>query len=153
MSRSGKDTTKLPSVSNIGSDWISSVRTNLKNLITEIGIIDKFKLGTQIRRNGLSEYYLRLPLFEESGDPVAIRKSTIHQVKGESIDSVLVIGSEQFWNSVVKSVVTKKPKEDRRLAYVAMTRTRHQLVVGLLANHFDKHKNTWIDWGFRTMSE
>ena len=39
--------------------------------------------------------------------------------------------------------------EDRRLAYVAMTRARHLLVVGLPKGHYDKHSETWVEWGFR----
>ena len=39
--------------------------------------------------------------------------------------------------------------EDRRLAYVAMTRARHLLVVGLPKGHYDNHLKTWLEWGFR----
>ena len=39
--------------------------------------------------------------------------------------------------------------EDRRLAYVAMTRARHLLVVGLPKGHYHKHSETWVEWGFR----
>ena len=78
-----------------------------------------------------------------------MRQDTIHQVKGESIDAVLVIGSTKFWNSVMAAVRNGDNTEDRRLAYVAMTRARHLLVVGLPKRHYDKHLKTWVEWGFR----
>jgi len=78
----------------------------------------------------------------------AIRQETIHQVKGESIDAVLVLGSTKFWNSVVDSIIKGENSEDRRLAYVAMTRARHLLVVALPATHFDRHTDKWAAWGF-----
>ena len=77
-----------------------------------------------------------------------IRQETIHQVKGQNIDAVLVLGSTKFWNSVVDSVINGENSEDRRLAYVAMTRARHLLVVALPASHVDKHAEKWAAWGF-----
>ena len=77
-----------------------------------------------------------------------MRQDTIHQVKGESIDAVLVIGSTKFWNSVLAAVRCGDNTEDRWLAYVAMTRARHLLVVALPKGHYDKHSKTWVEWGF-----
>lgn len=91
---------------------------------------------------------MKLPLFEAKSLFPQIRQETIHKVKGESIDAVLVLGSTKFWNSVIDAVISEKSTEDRRLAYVAMTRARHLLVVGLPASHFDKHADKWKDWGF-----
>ena len=89
-----------------------------------------------------------LPLFAGHTLFPLIRQETIHQVKGESIDAVLVLGSAKFFNAVVDSVTKGVSSEDRRVAYVAMTRARHLLVVGLPAAHFDKHRARWMSWGF-----
>lgn len=43
--------------------------------------------------------------------------------------------------------IENKNIEDRRLTYVAMTRARHLLVIGLPAKHFDKYAETWTNWG------
>jgi superfamily I DNA/RNA helicase len=91
---------------------------------------------------------IALPLFEAQALFPPIRQETIHQVKGESIDAVLVLGSTKFWNSVIDSVTNGENSEDRRLAYVAMTRARHLLVVALPASHFDNHAEKWAAWGF-----
>jgi len=143
-----KDAGRLPSVSRLGEEWIQSVREQLAALIAKIGVKGEVKLGSHIRKTGLRNDQLALPLFKAQKDFPAVRQDTIHQVKGESIDSVLVIGSTRFWNSVVKAVDDGVSSEDRRLAYVAMTRARHQLIVGLPRGHFDKHAKTWTSWGF-----
>jgi superfamily I DNA/RNA helicase len=91
-----------------------------------------------------------LPLFEEQKLFPNIRHETIHQVKGESIGAVLVIGSSKFWNSVVTAVQSGINSEDRRLAYVAMTRAKDLLVLSLPSSHYDKHVERWRGWGFET---
>ena len=144
-----KDADRLPPVSQLGDIWIPSIRKQLAYLIEEIGLQCDVKLGYHIKTTGLSTDQKALPLFESVEDFPAVRQDTIHQVKGESIDAVLVIGSMKFWNSVVAAVQGGDDKEDRRLAYVAMTRARHLLVVGLPKRHYDKHLGTWVKWGFR----
>ena len=63
------------------------------------------------------------------------------------------MGSSKFWNSVVDSVINDENSEDRRLAYVAMTRARDLLVVGLPASHYDRHVAEWRAWGFNELRE
>ncbi len=147
-----KDPDRLTSVSQLGDAWITSMRTHLKSLIEEIGLQCDVKLGHHIKATGLSAGQKALPLFETVDEFPAVRQDTIHQVKGESIDAVLVIGSTKFWNSVMTAVQRGENTEDRRLAYVAMTRARHLLVVALPQSHFDEHRQTWVDWGFAVAS-
>ena len=109
-------------------------------------------LGTTSRGRGLSTGQVALPLFQKRSDFPTVRQDTIHQVKGESIDAVLVIGGSKFWSSVVKAVQNEEDSEDRRLAYVAMTRARHLLLVALPHGHFDRYAETWMGWGFRVAS-
>jgi len=117
-------------------------------LITELGIKAIPNIGQKIKKTGLDDSQLALPLFVGQTLFPPIRQETIHQVKGESIDAVLVLGSGKFFNAVVNSVSKGVNSEDRRLAYVAMTRARHLLVVGLPAAHFDKYRDKWAGWGF-----
>jgi superfamily I DNA/RNA helicase len=72
-------------------------------------------------------------------------------VKGESIDGVLVLGSAKFFNSVVEAIKSNENTEERRLAYVAMTRARHALLIGLPASHYDKYLSSWQQWGFSVL--
>jgi superfamily I DNA/RNA helicase len=143
-----KSDSGLPPVSLNGSEWISQLRTNLGKLITALGIANAPNLNQKIKKTGLDDNQLKLPMLEVQPLFPAIRQETIHQVKGESIDAVLVLGSTKFWNSVVDSIGSKENSEDKRLAYVAMTRARHVLVVALPASHFDKQADKWAAWGF-----
>ena len=144
-----KSPDRLTPVSQLGHTWFPSMRTQLASLIEEISLQCDVKLGHHIKATGLTAAQKTQPLFETVHQFPKIRHDTIHQVKGESIDAVLVIGSAKFWNSVVKAVHDGDNTEDRRLAYVAMTRARHLLVIGLPKGHSKKHLTTWVDWGFR----
>lgn len=141
----------LPSVVENGTAWIDQLKKNLAPLLQELGIKNVPKLGQKIRKTGLDEQQLALPLFQPQTLFPLIRQETIHQVKGESIDAVLVLGSTKFFNSVVAAIEGGENTEERRLAYVAMTRARHALMVGLPASHFDKHVDKWLGWGFKTI--
>ncbi len=140
----------LPPVSLSGNEWVSVLKERLDELIPLIGISGPIKLGQKIKKNGTAEQ-LCLPIFAPETLFPPIRQETIHQVKGESIDAVLFLGSSKFFNSVVSSINSNENTEDRRLAYVAMTRARHLLLVGLPAKHYDLHKAKWLQWGFKTI--
>ena len=144
-----KSPIRLTPVSQLGDMWVSSMRTQLASLIEEIGLQCDARLGQHIRATGLSAAQKALPLLESVHEFPEVRQDTIHQVKGESIDAVLVIGSTRFWNSVMAAIRNGDNTEDRRLAYVAMTRARHLLVVGLPKGHYDRHSKAWVEWGFR----
>ena len=144
-----KSPTRLTPVSQLGDTWIPTMRMQLASLIEEIGVQCDAKLGHHIKATGLSAAQKALPLFESVEEFPEVRQDTIHQVKGESIDAVLVVGSPKFWNSVMTAVRSGENTEDRRLAYVAMTRARHLLVVALPKGHFHKHSRTWVEWGFK----
>jgi superfamily I DNA/RNA helicase len=144
-----KDKSRLAPVSELGEHWVETVRAQFKALIEELKLKCDVSLGYHINKKGLSNSQLKLPLFEIQKDFPPVRQTTIHQVKGESIDAVLVLGSAKFWNSVVNAVKNGNSSEDRRLAYVAMTRASHLLVVGVPKSNFDKHSDDWKKWGFK----
>lgn len=146
-----KSETGLPPVSLNGSEWISRLRNGLEKLISTLGVEDAPNINLKIKKTGLDEDQMKLALFDSHGLFPPIRQETIHQVKGESIDGVLVLGSPKFWNSVIGAIEERVSSEDRRLAYVAMTRARHVLVLGLPASHYDKHVKNWIAWGFKVL--
>src|SRR5258707_5203799 len=146
-----KNETGLPPVSLTGGEWIDRIRDGLTNVITEIGIQACPNLNPRINKKGLKTEQMELPLLQSKTLFPAIRQDTIHQVKGESIDAVLVLGSVSFWNSVVKAAENGLNTEDKRLAYVAMTRARHVLLVSLPAAHYVKKIGRWKSWGFREL--
>lgn len=138
----------LPSIGLTANVWVDQVRINLRLLFERIGVSRIPNFNLKIKKTGLDEAQIRLPLFSSNQQFPRIRIDTIHQVKGESIDAVLVLGSLKFWNAVVKAISSNINSEDRRLAYVAMTRARHLLVLGLPAAHVDSHRDIWVKWGF-----
>ena len=140
----------LPPISESAAEWINKTRTNLASLLQVMGVTKTPVIGQKIKRTGLDPEQLNLALFAPQTLFPKIRQETIHQAKGESIDGVLVLGSAPFFNAVIKAIEESKTSEERRLAYVAMTRARHLLVVGLPASHYDNHVAKWISWGFRT---
>lgn len=147
-----KSPSGLPPINLNGGEWLSQLRQGLTKIISSLGFKDFSSIGNTIKKTGLDANQLTLPLFGEQKLFPSIRQETIHKVKGESIDAVLVLGSPRFWNSVVDAVISGTSTEDRRLAYVAMTRARHVLVVPLPSAHFDKHAEKWKAWGFGVLS-
>ena len=85
-----KSPDRLIPVSQLGDTWISLMRTQVASLIEEIGLQFGGKLGLSIKATGLSNEQKSLPLLESVHEFTHVRQDTIHQVKGESIDAVLV---------------------------------------------------------------
>jgi len=146
-----KSSDGLPPMSIEGEEWILNLRSNLNILLSKLSSETTPSLGRKITTRGLGSKQKTLPLFTEHAEFPKFQQDTIHQVKGQSIDGVLVLASSKFWNSVIKSINDNESTEDRRIAYVAMTRARHLLMIGLPAGHFDKHVSTWNQWGFNIL--
>jgi superfamily I DNA/RNA helicase len=146
-----KSNNGLPPVSLSGAAWIEQLRKSLSTLLQELGVTNAPNLNQIIKKTGLDASQLNLPLLEEQALFPQIRQETIHQVKGQNIDAVLVLGSVKFWNSVIKSVENNENTEDKRLAYVGMTRARHLLSIALPASHYDTHVGKWKKWGFEEL--
>lgn len=138
----------LPSVNLTADIWLAAMKDRMVSLIASLGAPPVPTLGRMIQKRGLDTNQLLLPLFEEQKLFPNIRNDTIHQVKGETIAAVLVIGSTKFWNSVVSAVLEGENNEDRRLAYVAMTRAKDFLAISCPSSHFDKYIAHWRNWGF-----
>jgi hypothetical protein len=143
-----RSTDGLPAISLNGSDWITRVRASMTALLKQLGVKDVPSLGTTFKKSGLESAQFELSLFEEQALFPAIKYETIHRVKGESIDGVFVTGSKAFFDKVVANVTENVESEERRLAYVAMTRARHLLVVAVDPKHLKKHRQFWADCGF-----
>ena len=141
----------LPPISLNASDWVNQLKDSITKLLTRIGVKDLPQLGQQFRKTGINDDQKELPLFEEQVLFPTIGIETIHKVKGQSIDGVLVIGSKRFFDGVVKDVLAGNDTENRRLAYVAMTRAKDLLVVAPPKNHVDANIAFWKDRGFEVV--
>lgn len=138
----------LPSLSEGGAKWVEKLRVTTTSLFKALGIVNVPSLSVHFKNTGLGAGEMQLPLFGVDSVLPDLRFDTIHQAKGESIDGVLVTGSKKFFESLMKDVIAGEASEDRRLAYVAMTRAVHLLYVVVPAEHLLKHRSFWSERGF-----
>ncbi|WP_204137605.1 UvrD-helicase domain-containing protein [Halomicronema sp. CCY15110] len=147
-----KSAEKLPSSQVFADEWLSQIRRTLPLLVRRLGLSDIPNLNRKLTMRGLAEDRKKAPLFIPEQSFPNIRHETIHGVKGESIDAVLLLGDAgKFWTPVVKAIQSGENSEVRRLAYVAMTRARHLLVLGLPSSHYETYSNIWKEWGFEEL--
>lgn len=141
----------LPSIKSGSLVWLEKLRESVGALLGEIGIDDPPNLNMQFTKRGISDTALQLPLFEEDAVFPEFRFDTIHKAKGESIGGVLVLGGKSFFDKLAKHVSEGVESEDRRLGYVAMTRAKHLLMVGVPAAHLKNYKGFWQERGFEVL--
>ena len=144
-----KSSSGLPKINLTGEAWVAAVRATFTQLISALDFTTPTRLNNQLSCRGLTQTQKTSALCELYTETDQIRYDIIHQVKGESIDAVLLLGADKFWTSAIKAALNNENTEDKRIAYVAMTRARHLLLIGLPAAHFDKYSSNWVDFGFR----
>lgn len=146
-----KSPTKLPNINLSGEDWLATIRTTFKELLVALDITVTIQLNRHLTLKGLKNVPKTASLCNLQNSSAQLRHDLVHQVKGESLDAVLAIGTKKFWDATVQAALNGHNTEDRRIAYVAMTRARHLLMIGLPAKHFDQYEQTWIGWGFHVL--
>lgn len=127
--------TGLPSSSLVASTvWhpLLLMRTQalISTMVTEFGFEAAENLGQRLAKKKLETR----PLVADSGlaDDVeaAFRTSTVHKVKGESLDAVLYVAKK----SHVRAFLDGTGTEDGRIGYVALTRARDLFVLAVPEN-------------------
>jgi len=125
----------LPSFDQSISDWTTSTQTFLKkrlqlaeDLDFEIKVRSSKKFDKTILNDPLKNHFKRS--FSESKIPI----TTVHQVKGKSLDSILVFFNEKKHKdnitfSDIKSSGQNFPSEKQRIIYVALSRPKHLLAM------------------------
>ncbi|WP_316846862.1 UvrD-helicase domain-containing protein [Pedobacter psychrodurus] len=126
---------ELPIFSKTIQDWTNETQTFLKNKL-ELGHDVDFDL-----RNRKSKYLEKSTLsesvsqhFKKSFSALNIPITTIHQVKGQTLDSILVFFNERKHkdNIIFDNISNNSngfPDETKRLIYVALSRPRHLLAM------------------------
>ncbi len=70
---------------------------------------------------------------EPPRDPTAVTLLTVHASKGLEFDTVFVVGLAEdvlpSWQSVKKGETSAEMEEERRNCFVAITRTRHKVII------------------------
>ena len=122
----------LPSAFLKGScTWHPLVKERLIKLLDTIeekyGYSKVSNIGNKLSKKGLTEEPLMLDPELALGEKLTIRLDTVHQAKGESLDSVLYVASKSHIDELLNGVTT----EVGRIGYVAVTRAKKLFVLGV----------------------
>ena len=142
-----KDKTKLPPLSLSAVEWVSILRESVSNLFEELGITAK-NINRRITSSGIAQSAKSSPIASSDNSRTTMRISTIHKVKGETVDALLLVANAKLVDSLSRYLKDKRSTEEVRLAYVAMTRPQHTLVVALPNKKYEKLHSEWLDIGF-----
>lgn len=106
------------------SEWQPKLVTALRALFAKIGEATPYSADTnfegRIRTNKLPDTALLVKPEGASVAPAVLRASTVHGVKGESLDAVLYIAEKSHAAEMADGTMT----EVGRIGYVALTRAR-----------------------------
>jgi DNA helicase II / ATP-dependent DNA helicase PcrA len=112
----------------------------LENLAELVGSIKEYEVEvlTQGREPALAEYLERVALVSDADtmeEGASVLLMTVHTAKGLEFDTVLLTGMEEgsFPYRGLESESNAELEEERRLAYVAITRARQRLYISHVA--------------------
>jgi DNA helicase-2/ATP-dependent DNA helicase PcrA len=120
-------------------NWIARVRVALTAFGTARGLEPIIQVSANLTASGLPKGEKANSLLARESLAIAVR--TIHDVKGETLESALVFGSE----NQQKKWLTLSDQRERPIIYVAMTRPTHLLVLG---TEDDACAKQWLSRGF-----
>jgi len=108
---------------------VERVRQLLGRLKNELGLTAADNIGNKLatRRGLLHKPLIAMPDLASTPDTVPFRVSTIHQVKGGSIDGVMYVADKRQIRALLDGTGT----ELGRIGYVAVTRARNLMVLGV----------------------
>ncbi len=124
-------------------------RTRVKALLTrleaEFGLKPGDNLGNKLAKKALlNKQIVHLPDLATTNASV-IRVSTVHQVKGESIDGVMYVADK----AQIQDLINGTNTEVGRIGYVAVTRARNLFVLAVPDNCTDELEPELLRCGFR----
>ena len=143
---SGLPPATLPGAPHWHPQMVERTRALLSVIEREQGLARSDNLGRKLARTGLTNAPLIVApdLAAENHSP-RIRVDTVHQAKGESLDAVLYLANRDHVNALLAGVNT----EVGRIGYVAVTRARNLLWLGVPASAVDELRPALRDHGFR----
>ncbi len=125
---------------------LERTRALLATIEQEHGLASANNLGNKLARRGLPNTPLIAAVDLAANDDVPrIRVDTVHQAKGESLDAVLYLASREHANALLAGVDT----EVGRIGYVAVTRARNLLWLGVPANALEELRPALLARGFQ----
>ena len=125
---------------------LERTRTLLAQIAQDHGLASTSNLGNKLAKRGLSNAPLITAAdLAANDDAPRIQVDTVHQAKGESLDAVLYLANREHANALLAGVDT----EVGRIGYVAVTRARNLLWLGVPANALEELRPVLLERGFQ----
>lgn len=143
---SGLPAATLPGDTHWHPQLLERTRALLAAIERDLGLASAGNLGNKLARRGLTNAPLisAVDLAAETEQP-RMRVDTVHQAKGESLDAVLYLANREQVNALLAGVDT----EVGRIGYVAVTRARNLLWLGVPANALEELRPALLACGFQ----
>lgn len=123
----------------------SRVKGFVASIASEFGLTAGDNLGQKLAKKALENRPLiQLPDLGQTGVPV-FRVSTVHKVKGESLEAVMYVANKDQIQQLVGGTDT----EVGRIGYVAVTRARNLFVLAVPENCIGELETALVGKGFR----
>ncbi len=125
---------------------LERVRALLAVIERDHGLAGAGNLGLKLAKRGLPNAPLvTVADLATNDEPSRIRVDTVHQAKGESLDAVLYLANKEHASALLAGVGT----EVGRIGYVAVTRARNLLWLGVPANALEELRPALLERGFQ----
>ncbi|MGH8778813.1 hypothetical protein [Paraburkholderia sp.] len=141
--------TGLPSATLLAdTEWhpqlLVRVKTLLATLQSDHGLKTTDNLGMRLAKKSLPNAPLVAAADLAAPSTARIRVDTVHQAKGESLDAVLYMATKEHVSALLSGI----DSEVGRIGYVAVTRARNLLWLGVPANALNELRPKLIAFGF-----
>jgi superfamily I DNA/RNA helicase len=138
-----------PSTLLADTEWLPLLLDRVRQLLAalqgEFGLTPVNGLGTKLTRRDLPHASLVAAADLGTQRNIRIRVDTVHKAKGESLDAVLYMATREHIVAMLDGVAT----EVGRIGYVAVTRARNLLWLGVPAAALPGLRQRLLDFGFR----
>jgi len=133
--------------------WHSQLRKRTIEFLSAIqntfGLTTADNLGNKLAKKGLPNVPLMISRDLANAQNAIMRIETVHQVKGESLDAVLYLTEKSHVTALLAGVNT----ELGRIGYVAVTRARNLLWLGVPHSALKELRPALLASGFRDARE
>ncbi len=131
------------------SEWHPVFKTRVIELLERLQKDFSFKLGDNLSQKLANRAMSDTPLVDlpdlASGTGAVINVSTVHQVKGESIDAVMYVADK----GQIQELLNGAGTEVGRIGYVALTRARNLFVLAVPESCVHDFEPTLLAKGFQ----
>lgn len=124
---------------------IKRVKVLLETLEKEHGLKSADNLGNKMAKTGLPNEALLAAKDLGSNRAPRLRIDTVHQVKGESLDAVLYMATNEHVSALLAGVGS----EVGRIGYVAVTRAKNLFWLAVPANALKELQSALTAYGFK----